>query len=159
MLFAPLLPISLNLILTSYLAQHVSAQSLRFKLRHAHGLVPNSSQVVFSDYESISSSQFTGDNSDDFEIPSKSMIISRARSQSDFFAARSLGHAQYDLPWDDTEVIGPDVSKRETLLMLAKMTNNAYYIDRGRKGWYDLGSEWNTVRTSFLDLWIRLMAL
>jgi hypothetical protein len=43
--------------------------------------------------------------------------------------------------------------------MLAKMTNNAYYIDRGRKGWYDLGSEWNTVRTSFLDLWIRLMAL
>lgn len=159
MLFTPLLPISLNLILTSYLVQDVSARSMRFKLRHAHGLVPNSSQIVLSDYESASTAQFTGDGSDGFEIPARSMTITRARSQAEFFAARSLGHAQYDLPWEDTEVIGPDVSKRETLLMLANMTNNAYYIDRGRKGWYKLGPEWNTVRTSFRKLWLRLMVL
>lgn len=158
MLFTPLLPISLHLILTSYLVQHASAQSTRFKLRHAHGLVANSSQVVFSDYESTSTAQFTGDGSDGFEIPARSMTIARARSQADFFAARSLGRAQYDLSWEDTEVIGPDVSKRETLLMLANMTNNAYYIDRGRKGWYNLGPEWNTVRTPFPNLWRRLMA-
>ncbi|KAF7795282.1 hypothetical protein EIP86_006435, partial [Pleurotus ostreatoroseus] len=45
--------------------------------------------------------------------------------------------------WDEDEVLAPDVTKRETLLLLAKMTSNAYYPEPGTPGWYDLGERWN----------------
>lgn len=142
MLFSSILPTTLRILLTAYLTPATSAQSARFTLRHAHGLAANSSRAVFSDVEP--SSHFAAAH--EFEIATTAMRIPRARSQNDFFAARSLGRAQHKLDWDDTEVTGPDVRQRETLLMLANMTNNAYYDDRTTKGWYELGPEWNTVR-------------
>lgn len=48
------------------------------------------------------------------------------------------------LDWDEEEVMGPDVNSRETLLMLAKMTSNAY-LQPDDKGWYPLGENWTTV--------------
>jgi len=48
------------------------------------------------------------------------------------------------LDWLEDEIIGPDVEKRETLLELAKMTNNAY-VEPEDPAWYELGSEWNVV--------------
>lgn len=48
------------------------------------------------------------------------------------------------LEWRDEDVDGPDVTKRENLLLMAKMTYNSYY-DHGSKEWYGLGKEWNTV--------------
>ncbi len=51
------------------------------------------------------------------------------------------------LGWEEDEVVGPDVEKRDTLLELAKMTNNAY-LEPGEAGWYDLGGEWNVVSPS-----------
>ncbi|CAE6495893.1 unnamed protein product [Rhizoctonia solani] len=44
--------------------------------------------------------------------------------------------------WKSHEVIGPATNKRETLLALAKMTNNAYFKDSETIGWYDLGGKW-----------------
>ncbi|THH32237.1 hypothetical protein EUX98_g1940 [Antrodiella citrinella] len=44
--------------------------------------------------------------------------------------------------WEEDEVDAPDVERRETLLALAKMTNNAY-LEPDEAGWYDLGGTWN----------------
>lgn len=49
------------------------------------------------------------------------------------------------LPWDEDEVDGPDVNDRETLLMLAKMTYNAY-VQPTDPDWYELGEKWPNVR-------------
>lgn len=48
------------------------------------------------------------------------------------------------LNWEQEIVLGPNVESRETLLELAKMSNNAY-VEVGDPGWYELGEEWNTV--------------
>jgi lipase ATG15 len=59
---------------------------------------------------------------------------------------RSIKHGQSEqLQWDEEEIIGPDVDSRETILELAKMTNNAY-IEPDDPQWYDLGGKWNNVR-------------
>jgi len=47
------------------------------------------------------------------------------------------------LAWDDEELTAPDVESRETLLELAKMTNNAY-VEPDDPAWYDLGANWTT---------------
>jgi len=48
------------------------------------------------------------------------------------------------LTWGEEEVLGPDVTSRDTILRLAKMTNNAYaYPEEGERKWYDLGGNWN----------------
>ena len=49
------------------------------------------------------------------------------------------------LDWDEDEIVAPDVEKRQTLLALAKMTNNAY-LEPGEAGWYELDKRWNVVR-------------
>lgn len=57
-----------------------------------------------------------------------------------------MRHAQSaNLPWYETEILGPNVKKRETLLELAKMTNNAYVVPDDSQ-WYELGENWITVR-------------
>lgn len=48
------------------------------------------------------------------------------------------------IDWDEIELDGPDVESRETLLLLAKMMNDAY-LEPGEAGWYELGGEWNVV--------------
>jgi putative lipase involved disintegration of autophagic bodies len=58
-----------------------------------------------------------------------------------------MRHRQNDaLLWKETDVLGPDVTHRETLLALAKMTSNAY-TQPNASDWYDLGSEWNATRS------------
>jgi lipase ATG15 len=51
-----------------------------------------------------------------------------------------------EVPWEEDTVLAPDVRDRETLLMLAKMTSNAYSTPED-KDWYDLGEGWNKVRS------------
>jgi lipase ATG15 len=52
--------------------------------------------------------------------------------------------------WEEEEIEGPDISKRSTLQLLAKMTNNAY-LQPNETGWYDIGSQWNSVRQRIHD--------
>jgi putative lipase involved disintegration of autophagic bodies len=46
--------------------------------------------------------------------------------------------------WQEDDVDGPAIDKRETVLVLAKMTNNAY-LSPGESGWYDMGGNWTAV--------------
>jgi lipase ATG15 len=52
------------------------------------------------------------------------------------------------LDWIEDQTVAPDVENRETLLELAKMTNNAY-VERDDPAWYDIGP-WNIVRSPSL---------
>ena len=117
---------------------------MRFELRHAHAIDANSSRVVFTDI--APSGNFVTEGS--YTLLTKPVKVSRARSQAHFFDARNSHRAGLELLWDETDVLGPDVRSRETLQMLAKMTNNAYFDDRGKKGWYDIGPQWNSVCTA-----------
>ncbi|KAJ3544825.1 hypothetical protein NM688_g5696 [Phlebia brevispora] len=137
-----LLPAALQYLLTSRLFAQPSSKvsdphSLKFELRHGLGISNSTSRVVFSDISS--SSQFAPEP---YVVDTTTLTIPRARSQSRFFSARMRG-AQHTVDWDDTDVVGPNVRDRETLQMLAKMTNNAY-SQPGSKDWYDLGPEWNS---------------
>ncbi len=119
---------------------------MKFELRHAHGLSNDSSRVVFMDVPR-SQSEFL---SPSFEVNTRQLAIPRPRSYSRFFDARRERDGQHVLDWNDEQVPGPDINDRQTLLMLAKMTNNAYY-EPGEKGWYDLNPEWNIVRISSIS--------
>jgi putative lipase involved disintegration of autophagic bodies len=54
------------------------------------------------------------------------------------------------LGWELKPVPAPDVTDSDTVLGLAKMTNNAY-AHEGDKDWYELDGHWN-VRALFLFL-------
>jgi putative lipase involved disintegration of autophagic bodies len=71
----------------------------------------------------------------------------RPQSAAAFAKARALSTRGQSatLHWEEDEIPGPDVSKRETLLLLAKMTSNAY-LEPNMDGWYNLTDEWDIVR-------------
>ncbi|KAF8643257.1 hypothetical protein AX16_009143 [Volvariella volvacea WC 439] len=46
------------------------------------------------------------------------------------------------IDWQEEEILAPDVESRDTLVELAKMTNNAY-VEPTDPAWYDLGSGWH----------------
>jgi len=52
------------------------------------------------------------------------------------------------MDWDEDEVIGPDVTNREALLELAKMTYNAY-LEPSDPTWYNLTEKWNGTSSPF----------
>ncbi|KAF8758721.1 Lipase (class 3) [Rhizoctonia solani] len=55
--------------------------------------------------------------------------------------AHTLAGAGRKICWNEDDVDGPAIDKRETVLALAKMTNNAY-LSPEESGWYDLGGNW-----------------
>ena len=84
-----------------------------------------------------------------------------------------FGQSQ-SLNWEIEDVPGPNVESRETLLTLAKMTNNGMlcvlicvrilfnecqsaYVEPGDPAWYDLGEDWNSVRMFFLTRAVPLL--
>lgn len=79
-----------------------------------------------------------------FQVIQQARTWSRAHGQSlnrDASGNRPLGYPDVDVFWEEEEVEGPDVEDRQTLLELAKMTNNAY-VEPQDPAWYDLGDEW-----------------
>lgn len=143
------LPIALQTLLVSFLWADVDNSKvtqptpvMKFQLRHQHA-VSNTSRVLFSDIVPSLMSET-------FNVDTQHVISHRPTSFSAFSSARfrSMRHMQNDaLLWHETDVLGPNVTNRETLLTLAKMTSNAYY-QPGDKDWYGLGSNWNTVCTT-----------
>ncbi|KAK7036136.1 putative lipase ATG15 [Favolaschia claudopus] len=136
------LPTSLGLLLASFFSQDspggVATPTIRFQLRHQHA-VANGSRSVFSDISSSLLAEY-------YEIPTKDIETPKPPSAAAYADARlfSMRHAQTPaLAWNRVNTPGPDVSKRETLLQLARMTSNSYYNDRGHKSWYPLDG-WNT---------------
>lgn len=128
---------------------------LQFELRHLHAVSSSTAHVIFSDVSPQALKTLSSDTSGS----TKSSYSIRSRLEKTFrpssFAAherarlRSLRFGENEwLDWDEEETIGPDVESRETLLELAKMTNNAY-VDPEDPAWYDLGDGWNAVNPFF----------
>lgn len=157
-----LLPLPLAHIALSFLnrffphdvSQHPHARPppndvLTFHLRHAHAAT-SSAHVYLSDVPhdlSSASGSDSGFLSTPLSISTSPVRTSRPSSLDEFTAARhmSMRGQSAMLGWEAGEVIGPDVSRRETLLLLAKMTSNSYFTP-GTNGWYDLTDDWDVVR-------------
>ena len=115
---------------------------LSFELRHLHA-VSSEGTVVFSDVSAASISSVNP-----YTIDTRLLKSHRPSSFDEFSNARlrSMKFGQSTLlDWDEEEVLGPNVEDRESLLVLAKMTNNAY-IEPEDDQWYDLGGNWTDVR-------------
>ncbi|KAJ7582006.1 Alpha/Beta hydrolase protein [Mycena floridula] len=145
-----LLPASLNALLVAFLWSKPNletdvnpslARSFDFQLRHIHA-VSEENRVVFSD---IASGSLQGAES--YRVLTRPVTTHQTSSFAAFSAARRTRHglstsSSKALTWTGVEVPGPDITSRETLLTLAKMTSNAYYGTQD-KDWYDLGPDWN----------------
>jgi putative lipase involved disintegration of autophagic bodies len=122
---------------------------LTFHLRHVHAAT-SSAHVYLSDVShdlsSASGSDF-GFLSAPLSISTSPVRTTRPSSPDEFTAARhmSMRGQSAMLGWEADEVAGPDVTRRETLLLLAKMTSNSYFAP-GTNGWYNLTDEWDVVR-------------
>ena len=121
--------------------------NLVFELRHQHGVTPEGA-IVFNDplrtQQALSLAR-----SSSHSVSTRHIRRTRPRSQEAFQSARTrsrLFRENTVIDWDEDEIEAPNVEKRETLLSLAKMTNNAY-LEPGETGWYELGKEWNVVST------------
>ncbi|KAF7374511.1 hypothetical protein MSAN_00335700 [Mycena sanguinolenta] len=125
-----------------------SAPALRFELRHLHA-VSSSAHVVFADVPQQAG--ILSENSHSLQTrtistwkPPSFALHAQARERSVRFG-QSL-----DFPWEEDEVVAPDVESQNTLLeqvpltkpRLAKMSNNAY-VDFNETGWYELGANWS----------------
>ncbi|KAI0783980.1 alpha/beta-hydrolase [Irpex lacteus] len=118
-------------------------KSLVFELRHQHAVTPEGA-IVFNDISRAQQALV--------HAPTSSLAVSTARirrtrpkSQEAFQYARTRSRLFKEtavLDWEEDEIEAPDMERRETLLTLAKMTNNAY-LEPGEAGWYELGKGWN----------------
>lgn len=115
---------------------------LSFHLRHQHAIT-NTSRVIFSDVGSsqlLSHSLSTPADPYTYDVETSRLLTHRPSSYAAFHDARlrSMLHGQSDgTLWHPQEVLGPDVTDRETLLSLAKMSNNAY-SESPDEGWYNV---------------------
>ncbi|TRM57156.1 Alpha/Beta hydrolase protein [Schizophyllum amplum] len=141
-----ILPSALRaMIFSSYLVSPPESQppaSLQFQLRHHHAVATNtSSRIIFADVPESQALHATSQSS----ITTRPVTIHRPSSFSAFNSARFRFRNPLDLVplrWDASDIPGPDYTRRDVLLELAKMTYNSYY-EPSNKEWYDLGEEWN----------------
>jgi lipase ATG15 len=133
-------------------ARPPSTNALNFRLRHLHAAT-SSAQVYFADLPP--SRPGAASSANDLASPPLSIRTSRVRTaRPPSFAAvtrarhMSMRGQSAALDWEEDEVVGPDVTLRKTLLLLAKMTSDAYFVP-GSSGWYNLTDEWNVVRLNF----------
>ncbi|KAI5122899.1 hypothetical protein M0805_007577 [Coniferiporia weirii] len=120
------------------------SNQLTFELRHLHA--HTGSRVLFADVPDIASNTVTiaARNDGEYALRTRPVKTHRPRTHTEFVDARQRSLLRGEstlLPWDEDEVPGPDVTDRETLLTLAKMTYNSY-VEPADPDWYDVGSEW-----------------
>lgn len=110
---------------------------LNFQLRHYHA-VSADARVAFSD--ALPSAQLLDAP---YSIRTRNISTFRPPSFQEFSRVRSLSRhgAAESLHWDKEEIPAPDVERRQTLLLLAKMTNNAY-VEPDSVEWYKLDGNW-----------------
>ncbi|KAF8602716.1 alpha/beta-hydrolase [Ceratobasidium sp. AG-I] len=159
MLSKSLLTLFVSLSISSSFAQQT------FTLRHVHATHAESGRIRWGDVpeDVVTTSALSGETIDGSSththlLETRRTTIHRPISQAAFHAARTRSQKNrrqksvisriapgqewgHSLGWDEDDVEGPAVDKRETILALAKMTNNAY-LSPGETGWYDLGGNW-----------------
>ncbi|KAF7316588.1 hypothetical protein HMN09_00391300 [Mycena chlorophos] len=115
--------------------------ALRFELRHLHAVSAADAHVVFADVPA-SAARIQQQAP---LIKTRTVTAYKPPSFAAHAAARRrslrLGQSTADFPWDEEEILAPDIEDRETLLELGKMSNNAY-VDPEENGWYELGANW-----------------
>jgi lipase ATG15 len=141
--FAHLILPLFNILFPPNVPQRPISQTLTFRLRHFHAVTP-SAHVYFADASSLST---LNADTQPLSISTAPVRTARPISATAFSEARALSMRAQSvaLDWEDHEIPGPDVSKRETLLLLAKMTSNAY-VEPDTDAWYNLTDEWGVVR-------------
>lgn len=139
------LPLLLVDLVSSWLERGyvpASAGEVSLQLRHLHAST-SSGKIAFQDV-SLSSLSLTD------VLKARTRTVNTVRPPT-FDAHQSARNSLRDrvraaeIGWLEEQVQGPDVESRETLRTLAMMTSNAYYAP-GEKGWYNLGTGWNSVR-------------
>ncbi len=160
--FVNLISPLLHIFFPPNVPQHpISSQTLTFRLRHFHAVTP-SAHVYFADAPTPST---LNADTQPISISTAPVRTTRPQSVAAFSEARALSMRGQSaaLDWEDHEIPGPDISKRETLLLLAKMTSNAY-VEPDTDAWYNLTDEWDIVRSlrssvSHLPLMLETMYL
>ncbi|KAJ4477345.1 alpha/beta-hydrolase [Lentinula aciculospora] len=138
--------ILVHLLNFSFVNPPASSSRLSFELRHLHA-VSSSAHVVFQDVAPLrKGSSLDLQHNRSFTVGSRPVSSYRGPGYDTQWIARvqSMKSGQrQSLNWAQEIVLGPDVESRESLLQLAKMSNNAY-VEVGDPAWYELGEEWNT---------------
>jgi len=121
---------------------------LTFNLQHVYMSTP-SNGILFANIRNPKHVQALGYHSFKLEIPSTRRLaipraspglVQKARQHSRVYGESTV------LDWLEDQVDGPDVSSRDVLETLAKMTANAY-IQVADKDWYDLSHQWNSTHS------------
>lgn len=148
------LPATLNALISTLLWATAPTEqnippAITFQLRHRHAAT-NASRIIFSDIPSEPSS-FGDDVETQFSIQTKVNRIPRPESFAAFNKARRNPQRAVTpaLDWHHWDVASPDVSKRTTLLQLAKMSLDAYKADNTTE-WYDLSDSWKSTAFGWL---------
>ncbi|KAN0123698.1 alpha/beta-hydrolase [Lactarius tabidus] len=143
----------LSTLLPSEVSQHhpharppSNNNALSFHLRHMHAAT-SSARIYFADVPP--SGPGAASSASDLTSPPVSIRTSQVRTaRPPSFAEvtraqhMSMRGQSAALDWEEDDVLGPDVTLRETLLLLAKMTSDAYFVP-GVSGWYNLTEEWD----------------
>ncbi|GJJ08686.1 hypothetical protein Clacol_002905 [Clathrus columnatus] len=128
---------------------HSDRKTISFRLDHVYATT-SSSRVLFANVANSRAPAITSTRLPSYSIRTKKISTHKPTSLEAFNRARFSSYTRRDdslgndtMLWEEEEIIGPDVTDRETILLLAKMTNNAYNIDHEEDDWYDIGEEWN----------------
>lgn len=141
------LPATLQGLISIFLLENTPKVSYKsaitFHLRHEHAVI-NDTRIIFSDIPQVAS--YTGDETE-FNIPIHTTRIPRPKSFAAFNAARRDRHQGLTpvVDWDHWEVASPDISKRNTLHQLAKMSANSYVQDNTTSDWYEVADGWDSI--------------
>jgi putative lipase involved disintegration of autophagic bodies len=137
--------LQLSFTLISTLLYTVNVQSLPNQVNfhavqaHESTLAPDADDVQTTFFPSTSSTH---------KLRTRTQTVHQPRFQDDVLRIRerSLRSQQSEsIEWVQKEVLAPDVTDRETLREMAKMTGNAY-AKPGQSNWYNMSMRWNTVR-------------
>ena len=144
---ATLIALISSLLWTSSSTLQNSSPAITFQLRHRHA-VTNTSRIIFSDVVQDFSS--IGDDVAQYSIKTRVNRIPRPESFDAFNKARRYRRGLTStFDWYDWDVASPDISKRTTLLQLAKMSYDAYEADN-TTDWYDPSDSWSSTPFGWL---------
>jgi len=96
--------------------------------------------------DTVQTTFFTPLTSATHTLRTRTQLVHQPRFPSDIqrIRERSLRYQQSEsIEWVKKEVLAPDVTDRETLREMAKMTGNAYALP-GHSNWYNMSMRWNT---------------
>ncbi|KAH8824908.1 Alpha/Beta hydrolase protein [Flagelloscypha sp. PMI_526] len=148
------IPAALHFLVTSLLWQspflsNTPPSALDFELRHSHGVVANSSRVIFSNVDR--SFAVASGSHRSYRLSQTTVQTHKPKSFELHVEARlrSLYHSKTTTTsalWNSVLVPAPDVTDLDTVITLAEMTSNSYTTP-DKKDWYDIGPEWDNNST------------